>query len=42
MRSAWWWFCTELSVVAERLRSDVPVCDAADVLARAVVGEALG
>ncbi len=34
--------CTELSVVVERLRTDLPVCDAADVLARAVVREALG
>lgn len=34
--------CTELSVVAERLNTDLPVCDAADVLARAVIREALG
>lgn len=34
--------CTELSVVAERLDTDLPVCDAADVLARAVIHEALG
>ncbi len=34
--------CTELSVVAERLDTDLPVCDAADVLARAVIREALG
>ena len=34
--------CTELSLVAERLHADLPVCDAADVLARAVVREALG
>lgn len=34
--------CTELSVVAERLHTDLPVCDAADVLARAVIHEALG
>lgn len=34
--------CTELSVVAERLHTELPVCDAADVLARAVVREALG
>ena len=34
--------CTELSVVVERLRTDLPVCDAADVLARAVIREALG
>ena len=34
--------CTELSMVVERLRTDLPVCDAADVLARAVIREALG
>ena len=34
--------CTELSVVVERLNTDLPVCDAADVLARAVIREALG
>ena len=34
--------CTELSVIAERLNTDLPVCDAADVLARAVIREALG
>ena len=34
--------CTELSMVAERLSRDLPVCDAADVLARAVIREALG
>lgn len=34
--------CTELSVVVERLHTDLPVCDAADVLARAVIHEALG
>ena len=34
--------CTDLSVVAARLRTDLPLCDAADVLARAVVREALG
>ena len=34
--------CTELSVVAARLRTDLPVCDAVDVLARAVIREALG
>ena len=34
--------CTELSVVVERLCTDLPVCDAADVLARAVIREALG
>lgn len=34
--------CTELSVVVERLRTDLPVCDAADLLARAVIREALG
>ena len=33
--------CTELSVVAERLSTDLPVLDAADVLARAVIREAL-
>ena len=34
--------CTELSVVAEGLQTDLPVCDASDVLARAVIREALG